>query len=43
MSGSLLAIAALGLIAGGAIVLIDSLILRRVRRQATREEKRDQR
>jgi len=43
MSGSLFAIAALGLIAGGAIVLIDSLILRRVRRQAAREEKRDQR
>jgi hypothetical protein len=30
---SLVAIAALGLLAGGAIVLIDSLILRRIRQQ----------
>lgn len=32
MTGSLLAIAALGVLAGGAIVVIDTLILRRLRR-----------
>jgi len=36
MTGSLIAIAALGLLAGGAIVLIDSLILKRVRRNDPR-------
>ena len=33
MNDALIAIAALGILAGGAIVLIDSLILRRIRRQ----------
>jgi hypothetical protein len=33
MNDALIAIAALGILAGGAIVLIDSLILRRLRRQ----------
>lgn len=39
---SLLAIALLGFLAGGAIVLIDSLILRRIRRQAPRDPDRDE-
>jgi hypothetical protein len=39
VTGSLLAIAALGLFVGGAIVVIDSLILRRIRRQ--REDEAD--
>jgi hypothetical protein len=33
MNEGLVAIIALGVVAGGAIVLIDSLILRRIRRQ----------
>ena len=37
---SLLAIAGLGLLVGGAIVVIDSLILRRIRRQKEDEEHR---
>jgi hypothetical protein len=41
MTGSLVAIAALGLLAGGAIVLIDSLILRRVRRNDPRRAVRE--
>ena len=36
MTASLLAIAALGVLAGGAIVMIDTLILRRVRRNDPR-------
>jgi hypothetical protein len=36
MSDSLVAIAALGALVGGAIVLIDSVILRRIRRQDAR-------
>jgi hypothetical protein len=35
VNDALIAIAALGLLAGGAIVLIDSMILRRIRRQRT--------
>jgi hypothetical protein len=37
----LLAIAALGILAGGVIVVIDSLILRRIRRQDPRVGRRD--
>jgi hypothetical protein len=36
MNEALIAIVALGVFAGGAIVVIDSLILRRIRRQAPR-------
>jgi len=35
---ALIAIAALGLLAGGAIVVIDSLILRRIRRQNQKDK-----
>jgi hypothetical protein len=38
MTGALAAIVALGLLVGGAIVVIDSLILRRIRRQDPRDK-----
>lgn len=37
MTEGLLAVIGLGLLAGGAIVIIDSLILRRIRRQRQAE------
>jgi hypothetical protein len=38
MNEGLVAIIALGVVAGGAIVLIDSLILRRIRRQNQKDK-----
>jgi hypothetical protein len=38
MTEALAAIVALGVLAGGAIVVIDSLILRRIRRQNRKDE-----
>jgi hypothetical protein len=42
MTASLIGVIGLGLLAGGAIVLIDSLILRRIRRQRQAELDEDQ-
>jgi hypothetical protein len=39
----LIAVVALGLLAGGAIVVLDSLILRRIRRQDPRQENEGER
>jgi hypothetical protein len=39
MTEGLAAVIALGFVAGGAIVLIDSLILRRIRRQNQKDER----
>jgi hypothetical protein len=38
MSDALVGIALLGIVAGGAIVVIDSLILRRIRRGVRRDD-----
>jgi len=38
VNDALIAIAGLGLLAGGAIVVIDSLILRRIRRQNQKDK-----
>ncbi len=43
MGTDLIAIALLGFLAGGAIVVIDTLVLRRIRRQKESAEPRDQR
>jgi hypothetical protein len=41
VNDALIAIAALGLLAGGAIVVLDTLILRRVRRQRVDQQERE--
>ena len=41
VNDALIAIAVLGLLAGGAIVVLDTLILRRVRRQRVDQQERE--